>query len=81
MYKCRYPRCEKTFSVKGNCRCHERNERVPCHQKEEFSLQRRQRAVTPFFDNNLRFLESWFSYRSDHNAVVFKLHACTFKFL
>ena len=54
MFQCRYPRCGKSFSVKSNCPRHELNECFPGHQKEEFPLQRKRRAVTPFFDNNLR---------------------------
>ena len=41
------------------------------HQKKGLPPQRKRKAVTLFFDNSLRFLEFWFSYRSDHNALVF----------
>ena len=53
MFKCRYPHCGKPFSDKSDYWHHECNERFPGHQKEEFPLQCKQRAVTPFFHNNL----------------------------
>ena len=54
MFKCRCLRRGKSFSDKSNCRRHERNKRVPGHQKEKFPLQHKRRALTPFFDNNIR---------------------------
>ena len=56
MFKRRYPCCGKSFGDKNNCRRHKCNECLPGHQKEEFSHQRKRRAATPFFDNNLRFM-------------------------
>ena len=53
MFKCRYPRCGKSFSDKSNYRRRERKERLPAHQKEEFLPQCRRKAATSFFDTSL----------------------------
>ena len=42
-------------------------------KKKNFHSNTKQKTVTPFFKNNLRFLEFWFSYQRDHKVIFFKI--------